>query len=205
MAEEEVIILEDDYVEEESSSQTKQESKAPAQESEQVVEATVQDSTKVQQINLFSKRNIIIISVIFFFIILTFIILIFSGDSKQEEYFSPEEVAQDLKSKEARETFEPSKLDNLLKKANLLYNRGNRQDALKIYEDIAHFNEGLSNYNIGVARMNEEEYAEALESFKLAIRNSENRTISAINAAVCALELKNSEMAEYYLDLAYAY
>jgi len=117
----------------------------------------------------------------------------------------PEELAQELQRKTPQSPFEPSRLDTMLQKANLLYEQGNKLEALKIYEDIAVFNEALSQYNIGVAQMKEKDFASALESFKNAIANRENRAISALNAAVSALELDNQPLFKYYLDLAQAY
>jgi tetratricopeptide (TPR) repeat protein len=104
-----------------------------------------------------------------------------------------------------KEQFSPSKLDTMIRKANVLYERGNKDDALKIYERIATFNEAISFYNIGVAKLKEQNFKEALESFKKAIQNKEHRCISAINAAVCAIELNDPKLFRYYIDLAYAY
>ena len=104
-----------------------------------------------------------------------------------------------------KEQFTPSKLENMIKKANVLYERGNKDDALKIYERIATFNEAISFYNIGVAKLKEQNFKEALDSFKKAIQNKEHRCISAINAAVCAVELGDTRLFQYYIDLAYAY
>lgn len=98
-----------------------------------------------------------------------------------------------------------SKLDLMLKKANTLYEEGQKERALEIYESIANYSEALSNYNLGVAQMKEENYKEAKESFKKAIKNQENTAVSAINAAICSLELNQSKSFEFYIDLASAY
>ena len=98
-----------------------------------------------------------------------------------------------------------SKIDNMIQKANALYVKGEIEQALKVYEQISLFNESLSNYNLGVSRMNEGNFKEAFESFKLAISNGENQSVSAINAAVCALELNDKEKFKYYIDLAQVY
>ncbi len=104
-----------------------------------------------------------------------------------------------------KDMFTPSKIEGMIKKAHLLYEQGNKDEALKIYEKIATYNEAISYYNIGVAKLKEENFTEALESFKKAIQNKEHRCISAINAAVCALNLNDSKLFTYYIDLAYAY
>jgi hypothetical protein len=43
---------------------------------------------------------------------------------------------------------------------------------------------------------------EALENFKRSIANSENRCVSAINAAVCCLNLKREKDFNYYINMA---
>lgn len=101
--------------------------------------------------------------------------------------------------------FEMTKIDGMIQKANALYLRGEREQALKIYEQIAVYSESLSNYNLGVAKMNQHNYKEALESFKKAIASNENQTVAAINAAVCSLYLNDRAKFDYYLDLAYVY
>lgn len=98
--------------------------------------------------------------------------------------------------------FEMRKIDDMIQKANALYLRGEREQALRIYEQIAVYSESLSNYNLGVARMNQQNYKEALEAFKRAIASNENQTVAAINAAVCSLYLGDSANFRYYLDLA---
>ena len=81
--------------------------------------------------------------------------------------------------------FEMTKIDGMIQKANALYLRGEMEQALKIYEQIAVYSESLSNYNLGVAQMNQRHYQNALQAFKKAIESGENQTVAAINAAVC--------------------
>ena len=50
--------------------------------------------------------------------------------------------------------------------------------------------------------MRQGKFKEALESFKKAIANDENVAVSAINAAVSSLELKNEQNFNYYINLA---
>ncbi len=100
---------------------------------------------------------------------------------------------------------ETSKLEKMITKANYLYAHGNQPEALKLYEKIALYSEAISQYNLGVAQLKEREYPKALERFKLAISKGEHRCVSAINAAVCALNMNDREKFQYYIDLAYAY
>lgn len=98
-----------------------------------------------------------------------------------------------------------TKIDGMIQKANALYLRGEIEQALKVYEQVAVYNESLSNYNLGVSRMNEGKFDQALESFKKSISKGENQSVSAINAAVCALKLNDKEKFKYYIDLAQVY
>ncbi len=103
------------------------------------------------------------------------------------------------------DTIEPSELEKMIENANTLYAKGETAEALKLYEKIALYSEAISQYNLGVIQLKEGKYAEALENFKRSIANSENRCVSAINAAVCALHLKQPDTFRYYLELAGAY
>lgn len=100
---------------------------------------------------------------------------------------------------------EPSELEKMIEKANFLYTNGNQAEALKLYEKIALYSEAISQYNLGVVQLKEGDYANALENFKRSIANSENRCVSAINAAVCSLHLGQEKNFHYYIDLASAY
>ncbi len=100
---------------------------------------------------------------------------------------------------------EPSELEHMIERANFMYANGNQADALKLYEKIALYSEAISQYNLGVVQLKEEEYEGALENFKRSIASSENRCVSAINAAVCCLHLKQEKNFNYYIDLAHAY
>lgn len=98
-----------------------------------------------------------------------------------------------------------TRVDGMIQKANALYLKGEVEQALKVYEQIAVYNESLSNYNLGASQMNEGKFDEAFDSFKKAIANGENQSVAAINAAVCALKLNDKEKFKYYIDLAQVY
>ena len=100
---------------------------------------------------------------------------------------------------------EPSQLENMIAKANYLYANGSKDEALYLYEKIAIYSEAISQYNLGVAQLKDEQYELALSTFQKAIKNDEKRCVSAINAAVCSLHLKDEESFKYYIDLAHAY
>jgi tetratricopeptide (TPR) repeat protein len=204
MAEEEIVILEDDDSSDSNEIINILDDESSSNESDQ------EQTTAKKFIDPKKKRRFIIIGsliavILFLLIGGGFWIANLSEDDPEPIPIDTEELAKKLQQKTPQTPFEPSKLDSMLQKANLLYEQGNKLEALKIYEDIALFNEALSQYNMGVAQMKEQNYEAALSSFKNAIANQENRTVSAINAAVCALELDNKPLFKYYLDLAEAY
>jgi len=198
MAEEEVVILE--------ASPNTEENFAPMEDEVQVEElneVSAQEKELAQKGK--SKKKLILIvaigGVLLLGIIIALFVLILSKKEPPVQAIVPvieEKVIP-------KPPFSPSKLEPMIQKANLLYERGDKNEALKIYEQIATFNEAISFYNIGVAKMREKNFLEALEAFKKAIQNREHRCISAINASVCALEIGDKKLFTYYIDLAFAY
>jgi tetratricopeptide (TPR) repeat protein len=130
------------------------------------------------------------------------LVFLFSGhseDGKVKDTPITEKAASE------EEIIEPSELENMIEKANYLYANGNTTEALKLYEKIALYSEAISQYNLGVVQLKEGEYDEALENFKRSIANSENRCVSAINAAVCCLNLKREKDFNHYINMAHSY
>jgi len=107
--------------------------------------------------------------------------------------------------KKSQTPVETGKIEKMIAKANDLYSSGNKQEALRLYERVALYSKAISLYNLGVAQLKESQYEVALETFKDAIDNGQNRCVSAINAAVCAVNLDHQESFDYYIDLAQAY
>ena len=153
-----------------------------------------------------NKNNIIILAAIAITLILiisiTILVLIQSSDN--EEIVSISSIEEKLEEK-TKVPIETSKLENMIAKANYLYSSGSKDEALFLYEKIAYYSEAISQYNLGVAQLKNEQYQLALNTFQKAIKNDEKRCVSAINAAVCSLHLNDEESFRYYIDLAHAY
>ncbi|MEA1983615.1 MAG: tetratricopeptide repeat protein [Campylobacterota bacterium] len=161
-------------------------------------ENTTDSSSKKKKIIIFSALGGILLIII---IIMT--ILLLSKDEEDSEY-DMSFIDEQLEKPEV-EVIQPSKLENMIAKANYLYSNGSKDQALSLYKNIAQFSEAISQYNLGVAQLKNEQYETALKTFSRAIQNDEKRCVSAINAAVCSLHLKDKESFKYYIDLAYAY
>lgn len=153
-----------------------------------------------------SKKKILLLSAIAGVVVTLLMVgvyFLFKKPPKELYTTTTQDIQQNQK--EAQEPIEPSKIENMIAKADYLYSTGSKNEALMLYEQIAHFSEAVSAYNLGVAQMKEEQYATALTSFARAIQNNEKRCVSAINAAVCSLHLQDMQNFRYYIDLAYAY
>ncbi len=139
------------------------------------------------------------------FVLLLTLYLIFGGEAPSEES-APEasRVAKQL-FVEKPHKIDQSRLESMIRKANVLYTSGDKQEALNIYQAISAYSESISSFNLGVAQMSEKNYQDAIASFQRAIDSGEDRCISAINAAVSALYLDKKELFHYYIDLAQAY
>ena len=151
------------------------------------------------------KKTIIFISIaiLLLFIITTSLFFILSTSDTQET--STMDLIEEKLDETQKVKIATSELEDMIAKANYLYSNGSKDKALFLYEKIAEYSEAISNYNLGVAQLKDEQYKLALSRFQKAIQNDEKRCVSAINAAVCSLHLKDKESFRYYIDLAYAY
>ncbi len=155
---------------------------------------------RLQKIIIIASISLLVV-IIIILIVLIFIKL----NKKPNNQPQAKQIIEKIQKKQNLSKFTPSKIDNMLKRANILYEKGNKLEALSIYKDIATYNEAISQYNIGVARMKEGDYENALVAFKNAILNKEKRAVSSINGAVCALKMNDKKLYDYYIDLAYTY
>jgi len=182
-AEEEIIIIED---------------------SEAIEESHTSDDINSKSEHSNRKIIYILSGVILFIIIIGLILFILTDTKEKEEVLNFDNLEAKLDKKEQK-IIEPSKLENMIAKANYLYINGSKEKALSLFETIAQYSEAISEYNLGVAQLKNKQYELALKTFSKAIHNDEKRCVSAINAAVCAIHLDDKESFKYYIDLAYAY
>ncbi len=151
-----------------------------------------------------NKKIYIIIALLLAVLIMLLLLLLVVVKKKKEEKkqsFNVEKIVKKLEKK----SIPKDELKILIKKANILYKIGKKEQALKMLEKIATYSESLSLYNLGVIKLQEKKYKEALQYFQKAIKNKDSRTLSAINAAYAALMLNNKPLFKYYINLAYLY
>ncbi len=190
--EEEIVIIED----------------SDAAKQNSIEEEITQNSENIPNEDEDKKRLLIFggiaVLLVFLITVLTVVIVVKIKKKHDRKSLSTATIERQLQ-KASTQKIEPSKLENLIAKANYLYTNGQKDQALKIYEYIAQYSEAVSQYNLGVARLKNKQYKEAQQSFNKAIQNGEKRCESAINAAVCSLYLDNKKDFHYYIDMAEAY
>ena len=172
------------------------------EDSDAAYEEVAPDESIIDKDSSGSKKPLIIIAIVSA-IILIVVLISFFMPSTTEIYDTT--YIEDRLEERVTEPVEPSKIENMIAKADYLYSIGSKNKALSLYEKIAHFSEAISAYNLGVAQLKDAQYKVALKTFQKAIQNNEKRCVSAINAAVCSLHLNNEKSFKYYIDLAYAY
>ena len=208
MAEEEVVVLKPpgEQAEQEAPEEAKTEAPEEIVSLESIAnEGVLQDESIPEPIPVkkSNKKLFIIAGVVaLVLIILIVVLLVILLKKDKKENIDAASIVKNIENNYQTQNFGASKIDEMINKANQLYERGNKFEALKIYENIAVYNQSLSNYNLGVSQMKQERCDEAIISFNKAITDRENTAVSAINAAVCSLELNNTKNFNYYIGLA---
>ncbi len=156
------------------------------------------ESTSKQTIK--SNKKLFIIIGILLLVTTIIIVILFKVLKKDDKFNDFSNLNEKLKPK--KEPIKVSSLEKLISKANYLYANNQKEHALKLYEQIADYSEGISLYNLGVAQLKDKQYKLARSSFIKALKNQNNSCPSAINAAVCSLYLKDKKSFDYYIKLA---
>lgn len=154
---------------------------------------------------LFFIVVILVLIVIILLLILTAVVVIKKKKSRQEVNSAGNEIEKITKKLEKKHLAQKDEIKELIKRATILYNRGEKEKALQILNKLSSLSEALSYYNLGVIKLEEKNYPAALKYFQKAIENKDNRTLSAINATYAALMLKDYKLFNYYRNLAYTF
>ena len=152
-----------------------------------------------------SKKKLILIIAPLLTLLLILIPLLFLDSDDSPRYPKEIQINHEQTEPDHLKQLSSSELEQMIKRANILYEQGQKDDALKLYEKIATYSESISYYNLGVAELKDKQYEKAVQSFELAIKNNQNICVSAINAAVASLELGNKEAFKRYINMAHSY
>lgn len=143
-----------------------------------------------------------------FLLIVSLIVFAFSGGNDEDmppppPPPKPTKISQPPQVKELSKkgSIDESELGQMIKKANILYEQGDKLEALDLFEHIAIFSQSLAGYNLGVIKLKEKEYEQALQSFDMAIAAGEDVAVSAINAAYAAHKLGKQNLVDYYVGI----
>jgi tetratricopeptide (TPR) repeat protein len=153
-----------------------------------------------------NKKFFLIIIILLLLVLILFLLLFFIIKKQKESVIKNKDNKEIVKLSEKlkkKDNLSKDSLKKIIEKAVVLYKQGNKEEAIRLLNKVSAFSESLSYYNLGVIKMKEKNYKKALEFFQKAINNKENRVVSAINAAVCALKLRNKKLFDYYINLAY--
>ncbi|MEA2111749.1 MAG: hypothetical protein U9P71_06850 [Campylobacterota bacterium] len=169
------------------------------------IEGSQEETIVEQKSNINLQKIIFIVAGVLIALLISLIIylLLTQKDTTSSSDNAFESISSKL-DEDAKKAIEISRLEKMIAKANTLYSNGDKENALLLYEKIAEFSEAISQYNLGVAQLKENNFLEALKNFNKAIKNGEKQCVSAINAAVCSLHLNDKKSFDYYIELALA-
>ena len=144
---------------------------------------------------------IIIILLLLLLIMLLVLLLVVVKNKEKKDSLNINKIVKKLEKK----NLPKDELKILIKKANILFKSGKKEQALNLLEKVSNYSKSLSLYNLGVIQIKEKNYKKALYYFQQSIKNQHSKALSAINAAFCALMLKDKKLFDYYKNLAYIY
>jgi tetratricopeptide (TPR) repeat protein len=153
-----------------------------------------------------NKLFLILIALLIGLIIMLLVLLLVVVMKKKDEKNNiPNQEIEKITKKLTQKKVPQKDIKLLIKKANILYAKGKKLEALKLLNKLSVYSEALSNYNLGVIKLKEKKYKKAINYFNKAIANEDNRCISALNAAYASLKLNDKKRFKYYTRLAELY
>jgi len=132
------------------------------EDSDAASETLESDEPIIEQENFKNKKPLIFIGIgIGIILIIVVMLLVLQNDDEEVQTLGISPIEERL-DEEVVKTIEPTKIENMIAKANYLYSTGSKPQALGIYEKIAQYSEAISAYNLGVAQLKDEQYDTAL-------------------------------------------
>jgi predicted Zn-dependent protease len=123
------------------------------------------------------------------FLTLGFLFYIYTNKNKESQDINETKtIIEDVKNIESK-TLKPTKsksYQQLVKKADKLYEDGQKEEALIIREELSLYSKALANYNIGVTKLKEKKYDEAISAFLKSSKHKKLKFESELNIAISA-------------------
>ena len=187
-SEDEFISLDDDDIEEHE------------EHAEEVKEAS--DTSNTSQPNNKILYILITVFTVLAFALLAFLLyLYFTKDQKEIEAEKTETIIKNIQAKKAP-NLQTESYQSITQKAQKLYKEGRKEEALALYNELSLYNKALSSYNIGVAKLKENAYDDAIKAFLESIQNEKLRFESSLNIAIAAFKKGDSALFKKYLTTA---
>ncbi len=161
-------------------------------------------NNKTLQKNLTNKKLIytILAVIIVCFIIFSFAILVLKKEPPLNQIYTPKQTSNTKNSRTNIKNMKSKELQNWIEKASILYNNGQIIEALDTYRNIAIFSQSFASFNLGVAKLQEGNFRDAISAFSNTINSGENIAAAAINAAIGSYRINDLKAYDYYVNLA---
>ncbi len=194
MAKEDIVENDEEFISLDDDNEESYEGEG-LEESEDVALELPQENSKLLYI-------LIAVFAILAFSMLGFLLYLYlDKHATKEDDNKTQEIITTLQNKRTPEVKTES-YEALVKKAQTLYAKGNKKEALAIYDDLSHYNRALTFYNLGVAALKKSDYDKAIEAFSSSEKNDKLRFESLLNIAISAFGKGDSDTFEKYLTLA---
>ena len=150
-----------------------------------------------------NKRNrFILLGIIIFLVLIILFILFFpKPKEKLDTLYNQSTTTQIKQSNSTKIQTNKTQLQNLIQKANILFQNGQVLEALEIYRSLSLYSESISSFNLGVIKLRQGDYKNAISSFDNVINSGENVSVAALNAAISAYKLGDLKSYNKYIEL----
>ncbi len=144
-----------------------------------------------------------LIAILGIIMLIGFIILMLTKEESLSQIYMPKQQTGSTNNNGTKlQPAQSKELQNWIEKASILYDNGQIVEALDIYRNIAIFSQSFASFNLGVAKLQEGNFQDAINAFSNTINSGENIAAAAINAAIGSYKINDLKAYDYYVNLA---
>lgn len=144
-----------------------------------------------------------LIAILGIIMLIGFIILMLTKEESLSQIYMPKQQTGSTNNNGTKlQPVQSKELQNWIEKASILYDNGQIVEALDIYRNIAIFSQSFASFNLGVAKLQEGNFQDAINAFSNTINSGENIAAAAINAAIGSYKINDLKAYDYYVNLA---